>query len=88
MNILLLLTVNRWIKPGGYIFFRESCFRSSGNIKPDCNPTQYRSLGVSQTVVGKEYETVSFYYYRHIKASLSQLLNQLVMEEVIHLSLW
>ncbi|XP_065887682.1 uncharacterized protein [Dysidea avara] len=39
----------RWIKPGGYIFFRESCFRSSGNIKPGSNPTQYRSLGAYQS---------------------------------------
>lgn len=33
----------KWLKPGGTLFFRESCFHSSGNIKPDENPTHYRS---------------------------------------------
>ncbi|CAF1416843.1 unnamed protein product [Rotaria magnacalcarata] len=32
-----------WLAPGGTLFFRESCFHSSGNIKPDENPTYYRS---------------------------------------------
>ncbi|UJR30707.1 hypothetical protein I4U23_018227 [Adineta vaga] len=32
-----------WLTPGGTLFFRESCFHSSGNIKPDENPTHYRS---------------------------------------------
>lgn len=32
-----------WLKPGGHIFFRESCFHSSGDAKRRFNPTQYRS---------------------------------------------
>lgn len=35
----------RWLRPGGYLFFRESCFHQSGNAKRDENPTQYRSPG-------------------------------------------
>jgi phosphoethanolamine N-methyltransferase len=34
----------RSLKTDGYIFFRESCFHASGNIKnTDENPTNYRS---------------------------------------------
>eukprot|EP00746_Dinoflagellata_sp_MGD_P156958 gnl/MRDRNA2_/MRDRNA2_86039_c0_seq2.p1 gnl/MRDRNA2_/MRDRNA2_86039_c0~~gnl/MRDRNA2_/MRDRNA2_86039_c0_seq2.p1 ORF type:complete len:589 (-),score=118.58 gnl/MRDRNA2_/MRDRNA2_86039_c0_seq2:295-2061(-) len=33
----------RWLTPGGHVFFRESCFHSSGNAKRRFNPTQYRS---------------------------------------------
>ncbi|XP_051506125.1 uncharacterized protein LOC127413219 [Myxocyprinus asiaticus] len=32
-----------WLRPGGYLFFRESCFHQSGNIKRDFNPTHYRT---------------------------------------------
>ncbi|CAF1248728.1 unnamed protein product [Rotaria sordida] len=32
-----------WLTPGGTMFFRESCFHSSGNIKSGENPTYYRS---------------------------------------------
>jgi phosphoethanolamine N-methyltransferase len=32
-----------WLTPNGTLFFRESCFHSSGNIKPAENPTHYRS---------------------------------------------
>lgn len=31
-----------WVKPGGYIFFRESCFHQSGDSKRKSNPTHYR----------------------------------------------
>jgi phosphoethanolamine N-methyltransferase len=31
-----------WLKPGGYIFFRESCFHQSGDQKRKNNPTHYR----------------------------------------------
>ncbi|CAM4618017.1 unnamed protein product [Leuciscus chuanchicus] len=33
----------RWLRPGGYLFFRESCFHQSGDSKRDFNPTHYRS---------------------------------------------
>ncbi|CAN6445805.1 unnamed protein product [Victoria cruziana] len=31
-----------WVKVGGYIFFRESCFHQSGDSKRKRNPTHYR----------------------------------------------
>ncbi|XP_019094552.1 PREDICTED: phosphomethylethanolamine N-methyltransferase-like, partial [Camelina sativa] len=31
-----------WVKPGGYIFFRESCFHQSRYSKRESNPTHYR----------------------------------------------
>lgn len=31
-----------WLKVGGYIFFRESCFHQSGDHKRKNNPTHYR----------------------------------------------
>lgn len=31
-----------WLTPGGHLFFRESCFHSSGNASRQTNPTQYR----------------------------------------------
>ncbi|RLM98711.1 phosphomethylethanolamine N-methyltransferase-like [Panicum miliaceum] len=32
----------KWLKPGGHIFFRESCFHQSGDSKRKVNPTHYR----------------------------------------------
>uniref|UniRef100_A0A8C4WWB4 phosphoethanolamine N-methyltransferase n=2 Tax=Eptatretus burgeri TaxID=7764 RepID=A0A8C4WWB4_EPTBU len=32
-----------WLRPGGYLFFRESCFQQSGNAERDFNPTIYRT---------------------------------------------
>jgi len=32
----------RWLKPGGHLFFRESCFHASGNTPRRFNPTRYR----------------------------------------------
>lgn len=32
----------KWLRPGGYIFFRESCFHQSGDHKRKSNPTHYR----------------------------------------------
>ncbi|KAF6136865.1 hypothetical protein GIB67_043254 [Kingdonia uniflora] len=32
----------RWLKVGGFIFFRESCFHQSGDSKRRNNPTHYR----------------------------------------------
>ena len=31
-----------WVKPGGTVFFRESCFRQSGDRARTTNPTHYR----------------------------------------------
>ncbi|GJN17994.1 hypothetical protein PR202_gb05105 [Eleusine coracana subsp. coracana] len=32
----------KWLKVGGYIFFRESCFHQSGDSERKLNPTHYR----------------------------------------------
>ncbi|PKA59669.1 Phosphoethanolamine N-methyltransferase 1 [Apostasia shenzhenica] len=32
----------KWLKVGGYIFFRESCFHQSGDSKRKVNPSHYR----------------------------------------------
>ncbi|KAM9301526.1 uncharacterized protein PAF06_014724 [Gastrophryne carolinensis] len=32
-----------WLKPGGYLFFRESCFFQSGDCERTFNPTVYRT---------------------------------------------
>ncbi|KAI3443278.1 uncharacterized protein J3R85_000208 [Psidium guajava] len=34
--------MTKWLKVGGYIFFRESCFHQSGDSKRKHNPTHYR----------------------------------------------
>jgi len=34
--------VLRWLRPGGYFFFRESCFKKSGSMGKEDNPTFYR----------------------------------------------
>ncbi|CAN8288508.1 unnamed protein product [Cochlearia groenlandica] len=39
---LLAARMLGWVKPGGYIFFRESCFHQSGDSKRNSNPTHYR----------------------------------------------
>ncbi|CAA7057322.1 unnamed protein product [Microthlaspi erraticum] len=38
---LLVERMVGWIKVGGYIFFRESCFHQSGDSKRKSNPTHY-----------------------------------------------
>jgi len=38
----LFRKVLRWLRPGGYFFFRESCFRKSGSMGKEDNPTFYR----------------------------------------------
>lgn len=32
----------KWLKVGGFLFFRESCFHQSGDFKRKNNPTHYR----------------------------------------------
>ncbi|KAF7847627.1 hypothetical protein BT93_L2776 [Corymbia citriodora subsp. variegata] len=38
----LAVRMAKWLKVGGYIFFRESCFHQSGDSKRKYNPTHYR----------------------------------------------
>uniref|UniRef100_A0A9J8BQM5 phosphoethanolamine N-methyltransferase n=1 Tax=Cyprinus carpio carpio TaxID=630221 RepID=A0A9J8BQM5_CYPCA len=45
-----------WLRPGGYLFFRESCFHQSGDCKRVFNPTLYRSPA----------------YYNHLMTSVLQ----------------
>jgi len=39
----LFRKILRWLRPGGYFFFRESCFKKSGSIGTEENPTFYRT---------------------------------------------
>ena len=32
-----------WLREGGFLFFRESCYHSSGDMKNSDNPTVYRT---------------------------------------------
>lgn len=41
--VSLVQKVVTWLKPAGYLFIRESCYKSSGGIKRSKNPTFYRS---------------------------------------------
>ncbi|KAK4029973.1 phosphoethanolamine N-methyltransferase [Daphnia magna] len=43
-----------WLKDGGYLFVRESCFHPSGNIKLGSNPTFYRSPNEYFSLLQKE----------------------------------
>uniref|UniRef100_A0A8C2GAV8 phosphoethanolamine N-methyltransferase n=2 Tax=Cyprinus carpio TaxID=7962 RepID=A0A8C2GAV8_CYPCA len=45
-----------WLRPGGHLFFRESCFHQSGDCKRVFNPTLYRSPA----------------YYNHLMTSVLQ----------------
>lgn len=38
----LTTRIMKWLRPGGHIFFRESCFHQSGDHKRKNNPTHYR----------------------------------------------
>ncbi|XP_035213418.1 phosphoethanolamine N-methyltransferase-like isoform X2 [Stegodyphus dumicola] len=41
--ISLLEKILMWLNDGGHLFFRESCFHSSGNMPRQTNPTFYRT---------------------------------------------
>ncbi|XP_030622652.1 phosphoethanolamine methyltransferase [Chanos chanos] len=41
-----------WLRPGGFLFFRESCFHQSGDCKRDFNPTHYRTPAQYNQVMG------------------------------------
>ncbi len=38
----LAKSILAWVRPGGDVFFRESCFHRSGDAKRGANPTHYR----------------------------------------------
>jgi phosphoethanolamine N-methyltransferase len=76
----------KWLRPGGKLFFRESCFRQSGDIKRGVNPTNYRhpSFYVSAfgSVVSEEDAGAGFFnldssssvsVYRKIKKNNGQV---------------
>ncbi|OMO51411.1 hypothetical protein COLO4_37682 [Corchorus olitorius] len=47
----------KWLKVGGYIFFRESCFHQSGDCKRKHNPTHYREPRFYTKVFKETHET-------------------------------
>ena len=40
---ILAKKILSWLKVGGHLFFRESCYHQSGNKKRGENPTEYRT---------------------------------------------
>ncbi|KAM0933112.1 putative phosphoethanolamine N-methyltransferase [Dioscorea sansibarensis] len=50
----------KWVKVGGFIFFRESCFHQSGDSKRKINPTHYREPRF-YTQIFKNYHTCNGY---------------------------
>lgn len=40
-----------WLKPGGFFYFRESCFHQSGNRSRDINPSQYRKPSTYNSIL-------------------------------------
>ena len=40
-----------WLRDGGYIFFRESCYHQSGNSPRGENHTLYHSPGLYNTLI-------------------------------------
>lgn len=57
------------LKPGGHLFFRESCFRQSGDRTRAFNPSHYRTMSAYSVVfeearagagaTGKRFQLVS-----------------------------
>ncbi|CAJ0934062.1 unnamed protein product [Ranitomeya imitator] len=41
--VVLIEKMLGWLRPGGYLFFRESCFFQSGDCERTFNPTVYRT---------------------------------------------
>jgi len=39
----LAMNMLQWLRDDGYLFFRESCYHSSGDMKNSENPTVYRT---------------------------------------------
>lgn len=73
----------RWLRPGGTLFFRESCFRQSGNVKRNANPTQYRHPSFYVKAFGSVFSTESnntkighFYLKRSCSVSAYRTIKQ------------
>ncbi|CAN4100295.1 unnamed protein product [Withania somnifera] len=74
----------KWLKVGGYIFFRETCFHQSGDNKGKNNPTHYRDTRFYMKVFqecnlredsGKSYE-LSLMGYKCIETYVKIKRNQ------------
>ncbi|TDH69061.1 hypothetical protein CCR75_004913 [Bremia lactucae] len=77
----------KWLRPGGQLFFRESCFRQSGDVERSTNPTQYRHpsfyIGAFGSVISNEANGTMEYFnlessgsvavYRKIKKNNGQV---------------
>lgn len=70
----------KWLKVGGYIFFRESCFHQSGDHKRKNNPTHYR-VPRFYTKVSTSYP--SFLQFAYLKAGLFSYEELLFMQKSI-----
>ncbi|XP_024372759.1 phosphoethanolamine N-methyltransferase isoform X2 [Physcomitrium patens] len=56
--------VMEWLRPGGYIFFRESCFHQSGDHKRKNNPTHYRQPNEYTNIFQQAYIEEDGSYFR------------------------
>jgi len=60
----LLANMLSWLRPGGMLFFRESCFHPSGNKKnSDSNPTYYRVPAAYMTLLESSHEDENGRWY-------------------------
>lgn len=47
----LFFNILKWLRPGGFFFFRESCFHQSGDASRDYNPTKYRDPATYNNII-------------------------------------
>ena len=66
-----------WLTPGGYVFFRESCFHQSGNKPRDSNPSHYRDPEQYEAMF--EVGVVSLFHSHTEHLSLSPWLESMEM---------
>jgi len=57
----------KWLKVGGHIFFRESCFHQSGDSKRKVNPTHYREPRFYTKVI---LQALSFQFVSNFKSGM------------------
>lgn len=74
----------RWLKVGGYIFFRESCFHQSGDSKRKVNPTHYREPRFYTKVSMLTILFLVPFYHLNLKLDSSRFSTRLASLNVTH----
>lgn len=70
----LAIRMIKWLKDGGYIFFRESCFHQSGDSKRSYNPTHYREPRFYTKVCSWQLPRSSLSQFQRLKEILTSIL--------------